>query len=845
MRTYGYISLIALFCYGFMLLTFLAAKKNKLVNSFLIVLVGLSFWTGGSVFMRAEMWPNYVFWFHVSLLGLLLLPYAYYRFINAFAGIRDQGFGKIYLIAILACFIINIPKGILLKYPALVDRNGVQYFEYDMTLGVSVFFIVAGLMLARMFINVFSVCKNNPNMRRQFEPIILGMVLLFVGNMAISLPVFKGFPIDILSGLVNALLLFYALVKRRLFRLQLLASEGLCYGLGLLFSLFLFVNLSPYLHSFVQLYIPTAISYYPLIFAVLFLFAYLGFSYLWRILVNTVFIKEELQQAEKLKLFSAAVSKTLDMQEIMSNTIQVVKETICMDSVYICMQDQEGMPYRGIYSDKPLSDLSFRIDAENPIVQWLKKNEEPLIYREFRYTIEYKSMWEEEKFQLEKMGVQCCVGLKDGEQLIGIILLSDRNAKKNLGYSDIQMLSSISSVSSIAIKNARLYEQAYKEARTDEMTGLLNRKYFYDVLNQEFEKNRDGSLVLALFNVDDFKLYNQLYGVKEGDQCLKKIADIIRNSVGENGYAARYSGKEFAILLPKYDIFSAKNLVESICHQIYEMNNSDSRFKLKAVTVSAGISAAPYGAKSVKELVENVDLAVYHVKHNGKNGIQVFDTMINSKRYQNSQKDHAHIYQEYESTIYALTAAIDAKDHYTFSHSNNVAYYATELARYMGMNEDVVEIIRQSALLHDIGKIGIPEDILNKPGRLTDEEFEIIKGHVEASIGIIRHLPSLDYVIPAVIGHHERYDGKGYPRRIAGEDIPATARILCIADSFDAMTSKRAYKHPYSLELARKNLLEGAGTQFDPIMVRKFVWCLDQGKIRIVHSEFSGEAVAN
>ena len=116
--------------------------------------------------------------------------------------------------------------------------------------------------------------------------------------------------------------------------------------------------------------------------------------------------------------------------------------------------------------------------------------------------------------------------------------------------------------------------------------------------------------------------------------------------------------------------------------------------------------------------------------------------------------DHRNIYKEYESTIYALTAAIDVKDHYTFSHSNNVAYYATSLARELNLNSDIREIIRQAALLHDVGKIGISEAILNKTGKLTEEEYETIKGHVEASIGIIRHLPSLDYVIPAVIGHH-------------------------------------------------------------------------------------------
>ena len=154
--------------------------------------------------------------------------------------------------------------------------------------------------------------------------------------------------------------------------------------------------------------------------------------------------------------------------------------------------------------------------------------------------------------------------------------------------------------------------------------------------------------------------------------------------------------------------------------------------KLKAVTVSAGISAAPYAARNVKELMENVDLAVYHVKHNGKNGIQVFDMMFRNNSEGNNTRNHTHIYQEYESTIYALTAAIDAKDHYTFSHSNNVAYYATSLATTLGMNEDMIEIIRQAALLHDVGKIGIPEYILNKEGKLTDEEYEIIKGHVEA-----------------------------------------------------------------------------------------------------------------
>ena len=181
-----------------------------------------------------------------------------------------------------------------------------------------------------------------------------------------------------------------------------------------------------------------------------------------------------------------------------------------------------------------------------------------------------------------------------------MILITSSSSKKRLAYDEVEIISNITSVASIAIKNAKLYENARLEARTDELTGLLNRKYFYEVLNEEFEKNKDASLALAIINVDDFKLYNQLYGIKEGDMCLQRVADIINSSVGESGYTARYGAKEFAVLLPGYDLFSARNLVESIEKQISVMNNSRTDMKLKAITVSAGISAAPYAAKNVE-----------------------------------------------------------------------------------------------------------------------------------------------------------------------------------------------------------------------------------------------------
>ncbi|MCF0143402.1 MAG: HD-GYP domain-containing protein, partial [Parasporobacterium sp.] len=189
---------------------------------------------------------------------------------------------------------------------------------------------------------------------------------------------------------------------------------------------------------------------------------------------------------------------------------------------------------------------------------------------------------------------------------------------------------------------------------------------------------------------------------------------------------------------------------------------------------------------------------------------------------------------ELYSTIYALTAAIDAKDHYTFNHSQCVSKYAVHLAELAGLPADHVEIIRQAGLLHDIGKIGIPDAILSKEDRLTDDEFNIMRQHVERSIEMIRHLPSLDYVIPVVIGHHERYDGKGYPRGIKGEYIPVGARVLAIADAFDAMVSRRAYKTKMPVDKALEEIERNAGTQFDARLAMLFIEGVQTGAIQVI-----------
>jgi putative nucleotidyltransferase with HDIG domain len=173
--------------------------------------------------------------------------------------------------------------------------------------------------------------------------------------------------------------------------------------------------------------------------------------------------------------------------------------------------------------------------------------------------------------------------------------------------------------------------------------------------------------------------------------------------------------------------------------------------------------------------------------------------------------------------LHSLTSAVDAKDAYTCGHSQRVALYGREIARQANLPETLCDRVYMAGLLHDVGKIGVPEQVLCKPGKLTDEEFDLMKKHVEIGAKILQNVKQVEDLIPGVLYHHERYDGKGYPHRLAGQSIPLLGRILCVADCFDAMTSNRTYRRALPIEVAMMEIRRCAGTQFDPQMADAFL----------------------
>jgi len=351
----------------------------------------------------------------------------------------------------------------------------------------------------------------------------------------------------------------------------------------------------------------------------------------------------------------------------------------------------------------------------------------------------------------------------------------------------------------------------------DPLTGLDNHRRFQERLDQEAKRcARSGErLSLLLLDLDHFGQYNQRHGHGAGDQAVHDVAETLQACLPQVAIAARYAGEEFAVLLPQRDLAQAEALGELVRETIAGLN--------LGLTLSVGCAELGTHTTEGEGLVLAAELAVSRAKQLGRNRVCRFDSLPGADSNADPYQLHRFLKDESLATIQALAAAVDAKDPYTQGHSQRVAEYAVALAKRTGLTDDEVGLVHTTGTLHDVGKIGVPDAILKKPGRLEPEERQIMETHPALGEVIVRKAPKLVATLPGVRHHHERWDGRGYPDGLQGEQIPRVARLLALADTFDAMTSDRPYRKGLSWETALAEIARSAGTQFDPELAPMFV----------------------
>ena len=827
------IPLFATLCNLFLLLTFMSAKKDRLIRSFMLLLICLSLWPLASLFMRLSLYPGVVFWFQVSMSSIICVPLAIYLFLHHYTKSRGSFLLIVFNVGTVLMIVLNALEIFITDIEIVAGENGQSALSYGIG-WPSVFLILfaaAELVMAARLIYRSVAKGGQPS--NNFRPLFVGICIMCVAMVLDLIPGLAAvFPVDPFACMINALLIYYMLYRKRVFTLTQFASDSSTYLVSTVLTTLILFSGFRSVERFLDKYLSRFQDYKMLLMAVIFsLLTILVFMLLKR-LANNLFVKGEQARENTLKNFSYAINKTLNQSEIISVFTDVVRENVDVETAYIFVRGAENR-YKMLSCTDKMRSTAVYMEGDSPLIKWLLHNRESVTYSTFKYTSNYKSMWETEKETLNRLQVEFILPVLCDEALIGVVLLSAKRSKKPYSYSEVSFLESVASMVSIAMKNADLYETIREEAQLDPLTNIYNRRCFAEKFETMLVENKQNLVTLLLLNFDDFRLYNELYGSVDGDNVLIQFAEILRMVIGSRGLIGRYGGKEFSVCLPLCSSEEASMYVEKIRDNLNSVLNSTLSETKKFLTFSAGICTYPSAASNTKQMITYANMAVDTAKKSGKNKTVIYSKKqagdVNGRSAQNVEA----IGQEYASTIYALTAAIDAKDHYTFSHSKNVSYLATQLAQAIGLDDEHVEMIRQAGLLHDIGKISIPETILTKKARLTNEEYEIMKGHVTNSISMIRHLPSLDYVIPIAISHHERYDGRGYPRGLAGESIPLGGRVLGVVDAFDAIVSKRPYKDAMTIDDALAEIERNLGKQFDPMLGQAFVDLVRNGTIRM------------
>lgn len=693
--------------------------------------------------------------------------------------------------------------------PAIVDRVA----AYGAVLAsLAAYSGACGYLFSRFW------TQRDPFERNHLKFLIVAALLILAGQLTNLVPALQRFPVDRTFAAASCAVVFFSMLRYRLFDVDLVIRRGLVDGVALLF-------IAPlYLAALFRLGTPEGPSASAWVLGIALLFpgalAFLVLRRRLQAVLDRLLMTHHLDPDAAMSRFASGARTAATRAEVGRLLAEICQATLECRYASVLLVDDNGVLQtvvtKGAFAGiRP--DVTIRV--ENPVLQAVAGLPVPATPFEVMRLLG-GDIATTHRAEIAPLADCILQAITSADGVLGLIAIADPLYQRSYSVRDLTLLANLADQAVLALESTHLLEQAHVRANTDFLTGLPNHRRLQDLLDAAVHEGQDDRpFAVAMVDVDNFKLLNDTRGHIAGDEALRSIGSFLRKSLDADCVVGRYGGDEFLLILPGMDREASTELLTFVARRARSVSlpilDGEVEREALPVRLSWGVSVFPDDGRAARMLVGAADSDLLRRRYMRRRSGQLHTSRPSLEGFGAGDPRRVRVAS-------GLLDLLDAKDPYTTEHSQQVASLGLLLAEELALPEPDRQMLWLGGLLHDVGKLGVPEEVIRKPGGLTDQDWAEIRRHPEEGRRLIEGLFNDPRLAEIVACHHERFDGKGYPNGLVGDEIPYLARAISVADAFSAMVHDRPYRKGLLPAEALLRLQEGAGTQWDAHIVSAF-----------------------
>jgi len=805
------IAVLAFLLYtGLYIVVTLSKPQTEIKRGFRWYLLAMVLWSFTAFLLYIDQ-TRALFWFRMMTSAGFFASLSIYIFARATIKAKNW-WGTVGVILSVIMIGLTLSTNLFTESVSVIEG----YIIYDLAdtwailAGPSSIFIVISLITL-----VRSLQKTrDPVQKNRLMYLIIGILVMIIGSSIniIYIPL-GGYPIDIVANMITALIIVYAILRYQLLDIRIVIRQGLLYSIPtVLIGTAYFLIITLFINIF-GLFSGAGVYLTSLVVAVITALLAEPLRVKAQAIIDRMFFREKYDSRIMLQTLSSQTTSTLDLYKITNMILSEVATTMHLPSAAFFFRDEDTGVFQ-LTTQIGLDDLgnqSFR--QGHPLVLWFFNQNHPIGLQEMEVLPQFQSLWKSERQLLKDMKAELFIPIKVLSQLVGIFILGPKRSEQSYDSEEIITLTTVANQTAAAIENARLYtEEQSRRKEIDTLYSLSNQlvdtddlKTILNIITKHTVESVQVTYARILIRDDSGDYYcRAIYPINNllGPLRYGKVEPI----AAEYYYEMVLEDEKIIVLdindpdwhdEEKQALFI--NFAKTLC--ICPLMGADGKIGILILGEFHSSEASPFTPSQIRLINAIADYASSSIQR----------AMLHNKLEEN-----------FLQTVISLANAMDARDSYTGDHSQRMADMASRIGSEMGLSSQDIETMHWAGILHDIGKIGVPDQILNKKGSLTKKEWVIMKEHPVIGAQIVEPVKYLAHVSPIIRAHHEKFDGTGYPYGLEGDDIPLGSRILAVVDAYTAIRDERIYSKAHTHEEAIAELRRASGTQFDPKIVDVF-----------------------